>query len=87
MAMSWEDELKNNICTIEQLSDYIELSPREKRRLTKIIERHPMSITRYYMSLIDGDDPYDPIKKMAIPSEEEFNLLGSYDTSGVKACQ
>ena len=82
MTMSWEDELKNNICTIEQLSDYIELSPREKRRLPKIIERHPMSITRYYMSLIEGDDPNDPIRKMSIPSEEEFNLLGSYDTSG-----
>jgi KamA family protein len=34
------------------------------------------------MSLIDWNDPHDPIKKMAIPSMDEFNLQGSYDTSG-----
>jgi len=34
------------------------------------------------MSLIDWDDPDDPIGKMAIPSMEEFNLQGSYDING-----
>jgi len=41
-----------------------------------------MRITRYYLSLIDKNDPNDPIRKMAVPSVEELNLLGSYDTSG-----
>ncbi len=41
-----------------------------------------MRITAYYLSLIDWNDPCDPIRKMAIPSLEEFNLQGSYDTSG-----
>ena len=41
-----------------------------------------MSITPYYMSLIDFDDSNDPIKKMCIPSIEEFDLNGSFDTSG-----
>ncbi|MDY6966268.1 MAG: KamA family radical SAM protein [Halobacteriota archaeon] len=80
--MPWEDELKDNICTIEQLKEYIELTPREEKQILKIIERHPMSITRYYMSLIQVDDPNDPIRKMAVPSERELNLVGSYDTSG-----
>ena len=82
MVMSWEDELENNICTIDQLKEYTELTEREARRLSRVIERHPMSITRYYMSLINWDDPNDPIKKMAVPSEGELNLSGSYDTSG-----
>jgi KamA family protein len=34
------------------------------------------------MSLIDWDNPNDPVKKMAIPSSMELNLEGSYDTSG-----
>lgn len=80
--MKWEKELKKNIHTIDQLEDYVELSPKEKRRLQRVIERHPMSITRYYMSLIDWSDPDDPIRRMAIPSEEELDLEGSYDTSG-----
>jgi len=74
--------MENSICTIEQLKDFIDLSPKEEKKLRQITQRHPMRVTAYYMSLIDWDDPYDPIRKMAIPSFEEFNLQGSYDTSG-----
>jgi lysine 2,3-aminomutase len=41
-----------------------------------------MRISPYYLSLIDWDDSNDPIRKMAVPSVEELNLEGSYDTSG-----
>jgi lysine 2,3-aminomutase len=74
--------MENSICTIEQLKDFVDLSPKEEKDLKEIIEKHPMRVTPYYMSLIDWDDPYDPIRKMAIPSVNEFNLDGSYDTSG-----
>ena len=74
--------MKNGICTIEQLKEFIELSPKEEKKLKQITKQHPMRVTPYYMSLIDWDDPDDPIRKMAIPSIEEFNLEGSYDTSG-----
>lgn len=74
--------MKNNICTINQLEDFTDLSPKEKKKLKQITQRHPMRVTPYYMSLIDWDDPDDPIRKMAIPSIEEFNLQGTYDTSG-----
>ena len=74
--------MENSICTIEQLKDFIDLSPKEEKKLKQITKRHPMRVTAYYMSLIDWDDPYDPIRKMAIPSLKEFNIQGSYDTSG-----
>jgi lysine 2,3-aminomutase len=74
--------MENSICTVEQLNDFVELSPKEEKKLKQITQRHPMRVTPYYMSLIDWDDPDDPIRKMAIPSIEEFNLEGSYDTSG-----
>ncbi|GAI10398.1 unnamed protein product [marine sediment metagenome] len=74
--------MENSICTVEQLKKYAELSDDVERKLKRIIQRHPMRITPYYMSLIDWDNPSDPIKKMAVPSLEEFNLEGSYDTSG-----
>jgi lysine 2,3-aminomutase len=75
-------KMENSVCTIEQLKDFIDLSPKEEKSLKEITERHPMRVTPYYMSLINWDDPYDPIRKMAIPSLNEFNLDGSYDTSG-----
>lgn len=80
--MTWQNDLKGSIHTIEQLEKYIELPPEEKRHLRKVMERHPMRITRYYMSLIDWSDPDDPIMKMVVPSGGELNLSGSYDTSG-----
>ncbi|VUT28034.1 MAG: L-lysine 2,3-aminomutase [Candidatus Syntrophoarchaeum sp. GoM_oil] len=81
-STAWEDELNKNIRTVDDLKEYVKLSPKEVKQLQKIIERHPMSISRYYLSLIDWDDPNDPIRRMAIPHEEEFDLTGSYDTSG-----
>ncbi len=41
-----------------------------------------MSITRYYMTLIDPHDPDDPIRKMAVPDAGELDLSGSYDPCG-----
>ena len=74
--------MENSICTIGQLKDFIDLSSNEEKKLKQITQKHPMRVTPYYMSLIDWNDPYDPIRKMAIPSMGEFNLQGSYDTSG-----
>jgi lysine 2,3-aminomutase len=80
--MAWEKELEESISTITQLEEYLELTPKKKKQLQEVMDIHPMRITRYYLSLIDKNDPDDPIRKMAVPSEEELNLLGSYDTSG-----
>jgi lysine 2,3-aminomutase len=70
------------ISTVEQLKDFVDLSPNEEIKLKNITQRHPMRVTPYYMSLIDWNDPCDPIRKMAIPSLEELDIHGSYDTSG-----
>jgi KamA family protein len=83
--MLWESELKKSIRTIPRLKRYVDLSPREEKQLKSIIERHPMQISRYYMSLMDLHDPDDPIRRMAVPSTGEFDLSGSYDPSGEMA--
>ena len=74
--------MENSIYTIDQLKEFIDFSPQEEKKLKQITQRHPMLITPYYLSLINWDDPDDPIRKMAIPSLNESNLEGSYDTSG-----
>lgn len=82
--MPWREKLKNNISTVEQLKKHIDLSTKERKKIQKIIEKHPMGISQYYMSLIQekGSYDHDPIKRMIVPQIEELNLEGSYDPSG-----
>jgi len=82
VELQWQDELNNNVTTIEELKEYIDLDVFEEKRLQKVIDKHPMSIPRYYLSLIDPTDPKDPIRNMAVPSTHELKLDGFDDTSG-----
>jgi len=82
--MSWRQELKKNLVTLEELKKYIHIPHKELTLLKKVVERHPMSVSKHYLSLIDFNDPDDPIKKMIIPSLKELDIHGSYDTSGEK---
>ena len=80
--MTKNEMVTQDISTLEQLKSYLRLSSTEERQLAQVIEAHPMRISPHYMSLIDWNDPHDPIRKMAVPSLNEFNLEGCYDTSG-----
>lgn len=75
-------ELSKNITTIDDLKKRIPISGEEEDLLKELVEIHPMSTTRYYLSLLDPEDPADPIRKMSIPSISEADLSGDYDTSG-----
>jgi lysine 2,3-aminomutase len=75
-------ELEKSIFTVQQLKNYLDLSSNEEEELKQVIQIHPMRISPYYISLINWKDPHDPIRKMAVPSIEELNLEGFYDTSG-----
>lgn len=74
--LNWWGELKNNINSIDKLKQYVELNNNEEQSLREVVDKHPMNIPRYYLSLIDHNDPNDPIKKLAYPSEEELVIAG-----------
>jgi KamA family protein len=80
--MKWQSELKHNITSVDQLKQHFKFTPREEEILRKVVEIHPMSVSRYYMSLINKRDKKDPIRKMIVPAIEELNVAGTYDTSG-----
>ncbi len=80
--MDWLKELKRNITTLEELKAYLPLDPEEEAALRRVLNLHPMSIPRYYLSLINPEDPEDPIRKMAVPAAQELVAEGEYDTSG-----
>jgi len=75
--VEWRDELRNSISTVDELKNYINLTEDEENSIRRVVKIHPMNITRYYLSLIDPEDPNDPIRKMAIPGEEELVVAGA----------
>jgi len=60
----------------------LKLTENGKNKLDEIICRYPMAIPEYYLSLINKDDPDDPIRKLCVPSLLETDMNGSFDTSG-----
>ena len=48
----------------------IEAIPEEEReKLTPITDKFVFRVNDYYLSLINWDDPDDPIRKLIIPNE------------------
>ena len=82
--MNWKTELKQNLKNADEINEALNwnLSPEDKSKLEQIIDNYPMSVPKYYLSLINPDDPDDPIKKLCIPSINETDMSGSFDTSG-----
>ena len=70
----WKWQVKNRIETYEELSRYFSFGPEEAEGIKKALAKFRMAITPYYLSLIDPDDPYDPIRRQAIPAGEECNI-------------
>lgn len=80
----WQSILKKGYGDIEGLQRILGLSDSEVRELKSIQKSFPMFINPYYLSLIDLNDPDDPIRKMSIPGRYESSRIGSFDTSGEK---
>ena len=68
----WNWQAKNRITTLQDLKKYITLTPEEEQGVEKCLATFRMAITPYYLSLIDLNDPEDPIRKQAVPSAEEL---------------
>jgi lysine 2,3-aminomutase len=69
----WKWQVKNRIETVEELKKYIPLTEEEEEGAKKCLQTLRMAITPYYLSLIDINDPYDPIRKQAIPTALELH--------------
>ncbi len=81
--LAWNSELANNVNSLEKLKQYIYLTVEEENSMQKVLDNHPMNIPRYYLSLINPDNPQDPIRKLAIPSVDELVMAGQMgETTG-----
>ncbi|MEI7475097.1 MAG: KamA family radical SAM protein [bacterium] len=87
----WHWQLKNRITNIEQLERIINLSEDERAALSCPVNALPLSITPYYASLLDKNNPKQALRKTVVPvinetifSKGEFeDPLGEDDCSPV----
>ena len=69
----WHWQVANRAETLEDLKKYITLTPEEEEGVKACLGTLRMAITPYYLSLIDPNDPYDPIRRQAIPTAKELH--------------
>jgi lysine 2,3-aminomutase len=81
MWKDWKWQLKHSIKdldTFEQLLG-IKFGAEEKKELKEVLSKFPLSVSPYYVSLINPEDyQNDPIFKQAFPSSKEL-IVNEYD--------
>ena len=70
----WHWQVENRIETLEDLKKHMTLTPEEEEGIKATLGKLRMAITPYYLSLIDLDNPHDPIRKQAIPTDAELHF-------------
>ena len=68
---NWRWQLSNRINTVEEFDKVIHLTPSERKALSAP-DLFRVDITPYFVSLIDPDDPDDPIRKQVVPTAGEM---------------
>jgi lysine 2,3-aminomutase len=66
---------------VMNLDDVNALGTHDREALKKVEERYAFRSNEYYLSLIDWDDPDDPIRKIVIPDLRELEKWGDLDPS------
>ena len=74
---SWIWQMNNRIRTVDDLKAHVALTPQEETGVRRCLDTLRMAITPYYMSLMDPDDPNDPVRKQSIPNALELESSDS----------
>jgi lysine 2,3-aminomutase len=71
-AESWRSQLARSIKSAAELASALELTPQERAGAERAEQRgFPISITPYYLSLCDRQDPACPIRRQVVPHAAE----------------
>ncbi len=70
--LNWKWQLKNRITKVEQLEQYLTLTPEEKAACYFSNQKLALAITPYFFNLIDTSDPGCPIRRQIIPRGGEM---------------
>ncbi|QEE14741.1 lysine 2,3-aminomutase [Promethearchaeum syntrophicum] len=73
----WHWQVKNRIGDVEQLKKYLPITREEELNVIDTTKVFRMAITPYYLTLIDPNDPIDPIKRQSVPSIKETHEVSA----------
>lgn len=72
----WREQLRSAVSSVSKVADYAFFQTRfDASGLSSVEERYRLLVPPYYLSLIDKNDPQDPIAKMAFPTPAEGEIL------------
>jgi lysine 2,3-aminomutase len=70
----WRWQLSNRVNTVEEIGHVLNLTDDERAGLSSP-DKFRVDITPYFLSLIDPDDPNDPIRRQVIPTDCEHEAF------------
>lgn len=66
------------LTTLTQIN---ELDEQQRRELKPVTQKFAFRTNDYYQSLIDWNDPHDPIRRIVMPDIQELEEFGAWDAS------
>lgn len=79
----WKWQLRNRITSVDKLTQFLNLTSVEKEQIEQVGKRFRWAVSPYYLSLMDPNDPEDPIRKQGVPMIAELEVeSGEEDPMG-----
>lgn len=69
----WRWQLQHRLTDLTDLKKYFSITATEEAGIEQALSNLRMAITPYYASLIDEHNPHCPIRRQAIPTEQELH--------------
>jgi len=68
----WRWHTRNRVTTTAELDEWINVTDDERAAIDQSAGKYRWSVTPYYASLMNADDPMCPIRQQAVPAVQEF---------------
>ncbi len=75
----WRWQSQNAIRSVRQLRDLLPFTQEELEAIGALEGHYKLAIPPYYFSLINSDDPHDPIRLQSVPSPLELRNESGYE--------
>ncbi len=75
----WRWQMQNAIRSTSQLAEFFAYGPQQLAELESLEQKYKLAIPPYYFSLINLDDPLDPIGLQALPSTLEQSSISGIE--------
>src|SRR5438105_3457412 len=75
----WRWQSQHAIRSVRQLRDLLPFTPEELEAIGALEGEYKLAIPPYYFSLIDPDDPHDPIRLQSVTSPLEMENRSGYE--------